>query len=156
KGDFLVVHIGRLFGHDAYIPRAAIEGADADGVHLRVRKGELKELNQTPLPEPTAPIRHNTSAPEATAADEPRTAPMPAPGMSGFPALEMGMGAAAVAATAFSHDTTAPVSSAPVPSAGGTAQDAAGNAGEPARQGVEQLGPLLDQMRERVGPIAEQ
>jgi hypothetical protein len=40
KDDFLLVHKGRLFGHDASIPRAAIERSDADGVHLRVRKGD--------------------------------------------------------------------------------------------------------------------
>jgi hypothetical protein len=72
KEDFLVVHKGRLFGHDASIPRAAIERSDADGVHLRVRKDELKGMNQTPLPEPTAPIRHITGAPEAVGADEPQ------------------------------------------------------------------------------------
>src|SRR5215813_8242417 len=38
KDDFLVVHKGRLFGHDGYIPRAAIERADPDGIHLCMRK----------------------------------------------------------------------------------------------------------------------
>src|SRR5947209_97408 len=67
KDDFLVAHKGRFFGHDAYIPRAAIERVDADGVHLRVRKDELKGMNQTPLPEPTAPIRPIAGAPDAVA-----------------------------------------------------------------------------------------
>ena len=48
KDDFLVVHKGRLFGHDAYVPRAAIDHSDVNGVHLRVRKDELKGMNQTP------------------------------------------------------------------------------------------------------------
>jgi hypothetical protein len=145
KEDFLVVHTGRLFGHDAYISRAAIERVDADGVHLRMRKDELKGMNQTPLPEPTAPIRHITGAPEAVAADPP-TLPL----TPGFPGPEMGMGAAAVAATAFSHDPT------PEPttvSASGGAQDAAGQVVETARQGVEQMAGTV---REQVGPIAEQ
>lgn len=172
KDDFLVVHKGRLFGHDAYIPRAAINHADVNGVHLRVRKDDLKGMNQTPLPEPTAPIRHITGAPEAFAADQPPMIPMAAP----VPMPDMG--AAAVAATAFSHDATrepAPASGSPAQSAVGAAQDAAGQAVEAARQGAgqatdfvreqtapaidtirEQVGPLVDTMRERVGPIAEQ
>src|SRR5690348_5779211 len=76
KDDFLVVHKGRLFGHDAYIPRAAIDHSDVNGVHLRVRKDDIKGMNQTPLPEPTAPIRQITGAPEAFAADPPPTAPV--------------------------------------------------------------------------------
>jgi hypothetical protein len=88
KEDFLLVHKGRLFGHDAYIPRAAIERADANDVHLRVRKDELKGMNQTPLPEPTAPIRPSAGAPEAVAADPPPPLPM----TPGFPGPEMGMG----------------------------------------------------------------
>ena len=169
KDDFLVVHKGRLFGHDAYIPRAAINHSDVNGVHLRVRKDDLKSMNKTPMPEPTAPIRHITSAPEAFAADQPPTIPMAPP----VPMPDMG--AAAVAATAFSDDTTrepAPASGPPVQSAVGAAQDAAGNAVEAARQDVgqatdfvreqtapaidtirEQVGPLVDTMRERVGPV---
>jgi hypothetical protein len=172
KDDFLVVHKGRLFGHDDYIPRAAIARADAESVHLRVRKDDLKGMNQTPMPEPTAPIRHITGAPEAPAADQstiPMSPPVPVPDM----------GAAAVAATAFSHDVAshdaAPATDSPVQSTAETAQDAAGQAIEAARQGVgqatdfvreqaaptidtirEQVGPLIDTMRERVGPIAEQ
>jgi hypothetical protein len=165
KEDFLVVHKGRLFGHDASVPRAAIERADADGVHLRVRKDELKGMNQTPLPEPTAPIRPITGAPEASApeASAPEaSAPEPLPMLPTLPMTpsflgpEVGMGAAAVAATAFSHDAmseTAPANGAPEQSTVGAAQDAAGQAGETARQGVEQV---ADAVRERVGPVAEQ
>ena len=100
KDDFLVVFKGRLFSHDAYIPRAAIDHGDGNGVYLRVRKDDLNGMNQTPLPEPTAPIRHITGAPEAIAADPPPTAPVAPP----VPAPDMG--AAAVAATAFSDDAT--------------------------------------------------
>jgi hypothetical protein len=175
KEDFLVVHKGRLFGHDASVPRAAIERADADGVHLRVRKDELKGMNQTPLPEPTAPIRPITGAPEASApeasapeasapeASAPEaSAPEPLPMLPTLPMTpsflgpEVGMGAAAVAATAFSHDAmseTAPANGAPEQSTVGAAQDAAEQAGETARQGVEQV---ADAVRERVGPVAEQ
>jgi hypothetical protein len=152
KEDFLLVHKGRLFGHDAYVPRAAIERADADGVHLRVRKDDLKSMNQTPLPEPTAPIRHTSSAPGAVATDPLPTLPM----TPGFLGPEVGMGAAAVAATAFSHDATsepAPANGAPEQSTAGAAQDAAGQAVETALQGVEQV---ADAVRERVGPVAEQ
>jgi hypothetical protein len=154
KEDFLVVHKGRLFGHDAYVPRAAIERADADGVHLRVRKDDLKGMNQTPLPEPTAPIRHITGAPEAVAADQPPTASMAPP----VPVPDLG--AAAVAATAFSQDTTQePVSGngSPVQSVGEAARAAAGHAVEAARQGLGQgVGQATDFVREQVGPIAEQ
>jgi hypothetical protein len=172
KDDFLVVHKGRLFGHDAYIPRAAINHSDVNGVHLRVRKDDIKGMNKTPMPEPTAPIRHITGAPEAFAADQPPTIPMAPP----VPMPDMG--AAAVAATTFSDDATrepAPASGSPVQSAAGATQDAASHAVETARQGVgqatdfvreqtapaidtirEQVGPLVDTMRERVGPIADQ
>jgi hypothetical protein len=148
KEDFLVIHKGRLFGHDAYVPRAAIDHSDVNGIHLRVRKDDLKGMNQTPMPEPTAPIRHITGAPEAVAADPPPTVPMTPP----VPAPDMG--AAAVAATAFSDDATRePASGSPVQSTVGAPQDAAGDAIDTIR---EQVGPLVDTMRERVGPLAEQ
>jgi hypothetical protein len=154
KDDFLVVHKGRLFGHDAYIPRAAIDHSDGNGIHLRVRKDDLMGMNQTPMPEPTAPIRHITGAPEAVATDQPPTAPMAPP----VPVPDMGM--AAVAATAFSSDTThEPVSGngSPIQSVGEAARDAAGHAVEAARQGVGQgIGQATDFVREQVGPIAEQ
>jgi len=161
KHDFLLVHKGRLFGHDVYIPRAAIERSDVTGVHLRVRKDELKGMNQTSLPEPTAPLTESTGAPAEVATDQTPTAPMASP----VPVPDMG--AAAVAATAFSHDTAGEAASAsgePLQSTAETARDAAGNAIEAARQGVgqatdvvrEQIGPLVDAMRERVGPLAEQ
>ncbi len=163
KHDFLVVHKGRLFGHDADIPRAAIERAGPDGIHLRVRKDELKGMNQTPLPEPTAPIRPSAGAPEALAPDQPQTLPIAPP----IPVPDLG--AAATAATAFSHDATpepatATASASPVHSAVGAAQDATGHAVETARQSVEQaadavreqVGPLFDTLHEHVGPIAEQ
>jgi hypothetical protein len=163
KDNFLLVHKGRLFGHDLYIPRAAIDRSDATGIHLRVRKDELKGMNQTPLPEPTAPITESAGAPVDVATDQPPTVPMAPP----VPVPDMG--AAAVAATAFSDVATRePASGSPLQSAAGAAQDAAGDAVEAARQGVgqgvgqatdfvrEQVGPLVDAMRERVGPLAEQ
>jgi hypothetical protein len=158
KDDFLLVHKGWLFGHDLYIPRAAINHSDMNGVHLRVRKDDIKGMNKTPMPEPTAPIRHITGAPEEFAADQPPTIPVAPP----VPMPDMG--AAAVAATAFSHDTAPEATSA----SGGPMQSTAGDAVEAARQGVgqgvaqatdfvrEQIGPLIDAMRERVGPLAEQ
>ena len=150
KDDFLVVHKGRLFGHDAYIPRAAVNHSDVNGVHLRVRKDDIKGMNKTPMPEPTAPIRHITGAPEAFAADQPPTIPMAPP----VPMPDMG--AAAVAATAFSDDITrepAPASGSPAQSAVEAARQGAGQATDFVR---EQVGPLVDTMRERVGPIADQ
>jgi len=161
KDDFLLVHKGRLFGHDTYIPRGAIARIDAGGVHLRVRKDDLKGMNQTPLPEPTAPIRDITDAPAADEADQPPTIPMAPP----VPVPDMGT--AAVAATAFSDNTArepAQASNSPTQTPVGAAQDAAGHAIEAARQDVgqatefvrEQVGPLFDTMRERIGPIAEQ
>jgi hypothetical protein len=113
KEDFLVVHKGRLFSHDAYIPRAAINHSGVNGIHLRVRMDDLTGMNQTPLPEPTAPT--------------PMTPPIPVPDV----------GAAAVAATAFSDD--------------GTREPA------PAIDTIrEQVGPLFDTLHERVEPIVEQ
>jgi hypothetical protein len=167
KDDSLVVHKGWLFGQDAYIPLAAIERADPNGIHLRVGKDELKEMNQTPLPEPTAPIRASAVAPEAVAFDQPQTIPVAPP----VPVPDMG--AAAVAATAFSHNptpepatdpTTEPASASPVQSAIGAAQDAAGHAVEVVQAGAEQapgavreqVGPLFDTLHERFEPIAEQ
>jgi hypothetical protein len=158
KGDFLLVHKGRLFGHDLYIPRAAIDRSDAAGVYLRVRKDELRDMNQTPLPEPTAPITESAGAPaDVTTAQSP-----PVPMAPPVPVPDLG--AAAVAATAFSHDTAQE----PASASGGSMQSTAGDAVEAARQGVgqgigqatdfvrEQVGPLIDAMRERVGPLAEQ
>jgi hypothetical protein len=124
KEDFLVVHKGRLFGHDAYIPRAAIHQRDENGVHLRVRKDELKGMNQTPLPAPMAATTH---------------LPPAVPMTLGAPGPEVGMGAAAITATAFSHDTThEPLSDngSPVQSVGEAARDEAGHAVEAARQDV--------------------
>jgi hypothetical protein len=165
KDGFLVVHKGHLFGRDALIPHAAIDWSDMNGVHLRVRKGELKGMNLTPMPEPTGPIRHISGAPAAVAADQPSTIPLAQP----LPMPDMD--AAAVAATAFSADPArepAPASGPPVQSAVGAAQGAAGQATDFVREQTapaidsirEQVGPLVDSMRERVGPmvspIAEQ
>jgi hypothetical protein len=141
KDDFLVVHKGRLFGHDAYVPRAAIDHSDVNGVHLRVRKDDIKGMNQTPLPEPTAPIRQITGAPEAFAADPPPTAPVTPP----VPVPDMG--AAAVAATAFSNDAAHE----PAPASGPSAQTA------PTADTVrEQAGLLFDTLHEHAEPITEQ
>jgi hypothetical protein len=162
KEDFLVVHKGRLFGHDAYIPRTAVARTDPDGIHLGVRKDELKGMNQTPMPEPTAPIRSITGAPEAgvpEAGVPEAVTPEQSQAVPIAPPIHVpDMGAAAAAATAFSHDATpapapAPGDASPVQSAVGAAQDAAGHAVETARVGVEQA---ADAVREQVGPIAEQ
>jgi hypothetical protein len=56
KRNFLVVHKGRLFGHDTDIPHAAIQYSEMNGVYLRVRKDELISMKQTPLSELAAPI----------------------------------------------------------------------------------------------------
>jgi hypothetical protein len=79
---YLIVHQGRLFGHEAYIPQAAIMYSDMNGVHLRLRHDDLINIQQ-PLPEHTAP---------------PSTISMV------LPILTPGMGVAAVAASAFAHD----------------------------------------------------
>ncbi len=127
KEDFLVVHKGLLFSHDAYIPRAAINHSDVNGIHLLVRKDDLKGMNQTTLPEPTAPT--------------PMAPPIPVPDM----------GAAAVAATAFSDAAMRE----PAPASGSSAQSAVGAA--PANDTIrEQVGPLFDTLHERVEPIVEQ
>ena len=130
KEDFLVVHKGRLFGHDALVPRVVIDREDTNGVHLRVRKDDLKGMNQTPLPEPTAPIRHITGAPGAFAAD-----PLPVPVVTGVPEPEMGL--ATPPPSAASAD--------PMPASASTSDTIR-----------DQVGPLVDTMRERVGPLAEQ
>jgi hypothetical protein len=125
KEDFLLVHKGRLFGHDLYIPRAAIDRSDATGIHLRVRKDELKGMNQPPLPEPTAPITESAGAPAAQATDQSPVVPMAPP----IPVPDMGE--AAVAATAFSHDPAQEVASAsggPIQSTAETAREATGDA----------------------------
>jgi hypothetical protein len=127
KDDFLVVHKGRLFGHDALVPRAAIDHEDANGVYLGVRKDDLKSMNQTPLPAPTSAI---VGAPPAVAAD-----PLNVPVATGVP--EPQLGAPTVVGAASAAD-----SSRESPSAVDTIR--------------EQVGPLVDTMRERVGPIAGQ
>ena len=74
KDDYLVVHKGRLFGHDTAIPRAAIDKSDGKGIYLVMRKDELKGMKQTALPAPPAP---NTSATmDAVATDQPLTVPL--------------------------------------------------------------------------------
>jgi hypothetical protein len=154
KDDFLVVHKGRLFSHEAYVPRAAIDHSDVNGVHLRVRKDDLNSMNQTPLPEPTAPIRRISGAPEVVAVDQPPMVPIAPP----VPAPDMGV--AAVAATAFSNDATRE----PAPATGSSAQNGLRQATDVVREQSapvvdtirEQVGPLFDTLHERVEPIAEQ
>ena len=105
KDGFLVVHKGRFLGHDALVPRAAIDHEDGNGVYLRVRKDDLKSMNQTPLPEPTAPTDSITGAPTAFAAD-----PLPVPVVIGVPEPELGL--ATPVPSAASADAT-PASGAP-------------------------------------------
>src|SRR5262245_7297815 len=94
-------------------------------------------MNQTPIPEPTAPVRPRAGAPDAASADavasdQPLAIPMTPP------VSVPDMGELAVAATAFSHDAIAepanePASPSPVQSAVGAAQDTAGHAVETTR-----------------------
>ncbi len=127
KDGFLVVHKGHLFSRDALIPHAAIDWSDMNGVHLRVRKDELKGLNQTPLPESTATMAHITGNPGVFASD-----PLPVPVVTGVPEPEMGLAT-------------------PLPSA---ASVNSSPASAPAVDGIrEQVGPLVDTLRERVGPV---
>jgi len=87
--NFLIVHQGRLFGHDTYIPHAAIMYSDMNGVHLRLRHDDLTNMQQ-PLPEHTTPLSTLSMV---------------------LPILTPDMGVAAVAASAFAHDITShPVS----------------------------------------------
>jgi hypothetical protein len=130
KEGFLVVHKGRFLGHDALVPRAAVEREDASGVYLRVRKDDLKGTKQTPLPEPSTPMTPITGAPTAFAAD-----PLPVPVVTGVPEPELGL-----------------------PTAVGAASAADGSRESPSAVDTirEQVGPRVDTMRERVGPLAEQ
>jgi ElaB/YqjD/DUF883 family membrane-anchored ribosome-binding protein len=63
--EYLVVHTGRFFGHDVYVPKAAIRRSDEKGVYLTVDKDGLKHLDKTPLPPPVS-----AAAPEVDAARE--------------------------------------------------------------------------------------
>jgi len=156
KDDFLVVHKGRLFGHDTSIPRAAIDKSDSKGIYLVMRKDELKGMKQTALPAPIAPITNETV--DTFATDQPLTVPL----TSGIPVPDLGIGTAALAAIAFS-------------SADEPAQDTTGQVVETAREGAGQatdglhdqsapaldamrdpMGPVVDQVRERVGPVVAQ
>jgi hypothetical protein len=51
---FLIVHQGRLFGHDTFVPHAAITHSDMNGVHLCLRQGDLPSMMQR-QPERAAP-----------------------------------------------------------------------------------------------------
>jgi hypothetical protein len=83
--NFLIVHQGRLFGHDTYVPHAAIKYSDMNGVHLRLRQGDLTRMKQPPLPEQATRLSTLSVA---------------------LPILVPDMGVAAVAASAFAHDAT--------------------------------------------------
>lgn len=56
KHNFLIVHQGRLFGHDTYIPHTAIRYSDMNGVHLHVRQVDLTTIKQQPLAEQATPV----------------------------------------------------------------------------------------------------
>jgi hypothetical protein len=93
--NFLIVHQGRLFGHETYVPHAAIKYSDMNGVHLRLRQDDLTSMKPPPLISMTLPI------------------------------LVPDMGVAAVAASAFAHDASssrASVSNSSAQSAIGVAQ----------------------------------
>lgn len=94
KRNFLIVHQGRLFGHDTYVPHVAIRYSDMNGVHLYVRQGDLASMKHQPLPEQAAPI------------------------LTTLPILVPDMGMVAVAAMAFADHTI----SNPVPSNSSLAQ----------------------------------
>lgn len=134
KEGFLIVHRGHLFSRDALIPHAAIDWGDMNGVHLHVRKADLKGLNQTPLPAPTNAI---TGAPSSVASD-----PLSVPVVTGVPEPELGLPTAATGSTAGSAAAAVVARETPpteTPSAIDTIR--------------EQVGPLVDTMRERVGPM---
>jgi hypothetical protein len=134
--NFLIVHKGRLFGHDAYIPHAAIKYSDMNGVHLRVRQGDLTSMQQ-PQPERAAPIS------------------------MALPILVPDMGVGAVAAIAFAGGATpnpALASNSSAQSAVRALQDAIPRAGTEASQSLGQsVGQGIEQatglVGEQVGPI---
>ena len=135
KRNFLVVHKGRLFGHDTDIPHAAIQYSEMNGVYLRVRKDELISMKQTPLSELAAPIL--------------KCPPIRVPDM----------GATAVAAAAFAdHAMPAPDTSCTVRPADEATQDAVGLAVQAAHQGAgqatelgrQQTAPVIDMIHDQM------
>jgi hypothetical protein len=119
--NFLIIHQGRLFGHDTYIPHAAIKYSDMNGVHLRLRHGDLTNMNQPPLPGHAAPV-----------------STISLPIFRTLPTLAPDMGAAAVAAMAFADDATPP----PAPASNSAAPLAIEAAHEQAMEHAVQAGPL--------------
>jgi hypothetical protein len=135
KRNFLVVHKGRLFGHDTDIPHAASHYSEMHGVYLRMRKDELTRMNQTPLSERAAPI------------------------LKCPPILVPDMGAAAVAAAASAdHAMPAPNTIYTVRPADEATQDEVGLAVQAVHQGAgqatefvrEQTAPVIDMIRDQV------
>jgi hypothetical protein len=136
---FLIVHNGRQVGHDTYIPHAAIRYSDMNGVHLRLRQGDLTSMKQQPLSEQSAPI------------------------FTALPVLVPDMGVAAVAATAFTDhatSTAAPASSPLAQFAVEVAQEDTGQVGREACQGIWQgigqgVGQTTGLVHEQVGALHE-
>jgi hypothetical protein len=122
--NFLIVHQGRLFGHDTYVPHAAIKYSDMNGVHLRLRHGDLTSMKQPPLPEHAAPISTISMA---------------------LPILVPDMGVAAVAAMAFADDATPP----PAPASSSAAQLAIEATHEQAMEHTVQAGPIPERGKSR-------
>jgi hypothetical protein len=134
--NFLIIHKGRLLGHDTCIPHAAIHYSDMNGVHLRLRQADLQgDLTsiQQPLLEQTAPIPTISMA---------------------LPILVPDMRVAAVAARAFADNVTftpARPRSSSVQFAVEVAHDITVQAGKEASQGVGQdFGQTMGLMREQV------
>lgn len=112
--NFLIVHQGRLFGHDTYIPHAAIQYSDMNGVHLRLRHDDLSSMQQPTL------LEQVTSSSIV------------------LPFLAPDMGVVAVAAMAFADDATAY----PVPPSKSSVQSAAQPAVEAAQETIVQTNAL--------------
>ena len=140
---FLIVHNGRQFGHDTYIPHAAISYSDMNGVHLRLRQGDLQDdltsMKQQPLPEQAVRI------------------------FTALPLLVPDMGVAAVAAIAFTDHATSTSASASgsfAQFAVEVAQEDTRQAGKEACQGVGQgigqgVGQTTGLVHEHVGALHE-
>jgi hypothetical protein len=110
---FLIMHQGRLLGHNTYVPHAVIKYSDMNGVHLRLRHDELSSMQQPTLQEQVTPLS------------------------MALPMLAPDMGMAAVAAMAFADDAT----SHPDPSSTSSVQSAAQSAVEAAQEDIVQTSP---------------
>jgi hypothetical protein len=161
---YLLMHQGRIFGHDFYLPQELIASVDASGIHLRASKNEVEKYMRSEPPAAPPPASQGSDivvgsahpvGPDQPAAELHRTAPLWEPGhpptdLAATPTGEPGAPAPS------SGGTESPPPAHLENAAAGAAAGIAAQAGQIANQAQQQAGAIAERAGQQAEQLADQ